>query len=81
MIRVVDAKSRPVIGATVRAETARHAFPFGTAVVVGGLFVQGAGGDRYRATIKNHLKRPMWEEQSNRRVSLAKCSETVTIRT
>ena len=75
VIHVIDAKGRPVVGATVRANMTRHAFAFGTAVAADGLFVQGADGDRYRkelienfnrATIENHLKWPMWEGQSNR---------------
>ena len=70
-VRVVNERGQPVEGVEVRVEMTRHAFPFGTAIANGGLFAEGADGEKYRetlltyfnyATTENELKWPAAEQ-------------------
>ena len=70
VVRVIDAKGRPVVGARVEVRETRAAFPFGTAVAANTLFEKGPDAETYRktlladfnrATIENALKWPSWE--------------------
>lgn len=70
IVRVVDAKGRPVFGARVQAKMTRSSFAFGTAVAAEELFKTGPDAERYRktlladfnrATIENALKWPYAE--------------------
>lgn len=51
VVRVVDARGRPVPGARVHVRQTRHAFKFGTAVADGPLFAQTPDGEKYRQTL------------------------------
>ncbi|MEM7682770.1 MAG: endo-1,4-beta-xylanase [Planctomycetota bacterium] len=55
VVTVRDAQGNPMPGAQVSVELTRHAFPFGTAVAVGGLVGQSADDQRYREVLKNNF--------------------------
>ena len=68
-LRVVDATGRPVAGATVAIAQRRHAFPFGSALVMSRLLQDTPANLVYRqkslalfnaATTENDLKWPPW---------------------
>lgn len=74
-VRVVDARGRPVPGATVAVRMKRHAFPFGSAVAADMLLGDGPDPRRYqemvpklfnRVVMENDLKWPQWESNPER---------------
>jgi len=77
-VRVVDGRGQAVAGATVAARMKRHAFGFGSAVVLQKIAQPGESNDRYREHIfelfsrvvnENDLKWPCWAGQWGRAYS------------
>ena len=51
LVRVVDARGKPVSGALVHIKQTRHAFRFGTAIAPEPLFALSPDGENYRKTL------------------------------